>query len=349
MYYVDINNKQLTPLQAQSFSHLGLRERFDIQEWVAKTPAILGEDLLIIAKELPLPSGIRLDLLAVDRQANLVIVELKRDDSGRDVEWQAIKYASYCSNFRAEDIFTYCAEYLEIDSDDAQERIESFIEKELDNLNENQRLILVAQQFHSDVASAVLWLRDYLIDIKCVRLQAFADDQGRVFVNPEIIIPLPEAQDYIARKEAKQKEIKQGIRSTFSMEIGEFDNEELAKRWLQTLLRPSPLTPRFIVFVQILLSDERAFGREEIKRKLLAAGIGNDIGQTGRYLSNISQLLTKKGREHLRQVIAFQSGDASGETKDNYYIRDKYRSLLQRLLAEVIETEALPDSIDETT
>ncbi|MCP4416125.1 MAG: MmcB family DNA repair protein, partial [Chloroflexi bacterium] len=46
-----------------------------------------------MGKELVLPSGIRLDLLAVDRQANLVVIELKRDSSGRDVEWQAIKYA----------------------------------------------------------------------------------------------------------------------------------------------------------------------------------------------------------------------------------------------------------------
>ena len=34
-------------------------------------------------------------LLAVDLTGALVIIELKRDDSGADVHWQAIKYASY--------------------------------------------------------------------------------------------------------------------------------------------------------------------------------------------------------------------------------------------------------------
>lgn len=339
MYHVDIEAKQLIPLHEQSFTYLGLRERFDIQEWVAKTPAILGEDLLVIAKELPLPSGIRLDLLAIDRQANLVIIELKRDDSGRDVEWQAIKYASYCSSFLADDIFALLADYLGEDQDDAQEQIEAFIQTDLDELNQQQRLILVAQQFHSDVASAVLWLREYELDIKCVRLQAYTDTAGRLFVNPEIIIPLPEAKDYIERKEAKQKEVKRGIRSTFSMEIGDFDEEVLAQKWRHTLNRQSALTPRFIEFVRILLSEQQVFDREEIKEKLYAAGIGSDIGQTGRYLSNISQLLTKKGRAHLRQVITFETGGSEGETKNSYYVLDEYRPFVQTMLDEMTEND----------
>ncbi|MCC6602224.1 MAG: DUF91 domain-containing protein [Anaerolineae bacterium] len=343
MYHVDIEAKELIPLQEQSFTYLRLRERFDIQEWVAKTPAILGEDLLVIAKELFLPSGIRLDLLAIDRHANLVIIELKRESSGRDVEWQAIKYASYCSSFLAEDIFALLADYRSEDLDDAQEQIEAFLLTDLEELNQKQRLILVAQQFHSDVASAVLWLREYGLDIKCVRLQAYTDTGGRLFVNPEIIIPLPEAKDYIERKEAKQKEVKRGIRGTFSMEVGEFDQDELASKWLHTLNRQSALTPRFIEFVRILLSERRAFDREEIKGKLYAAGIGSDIGQTGRYLSGISQLLTKKGRSHLRQVITFESDGAEGDQKNHYRVLDEYRPFVQTLLAQLPPGEVVEE------
>jgi RecB family endonuclease NucS len=91
MYRVDVENKRLIEIPVALFSDLNLKERFDIQEWIEGTPQILGEPLLIIAKELFLPSGKRLDLLAVDKQGALVVIELKRDDSGADVEWQAIK------------------------------------------------------------------------------------------------------------------------------------------------------------------------------------------------------------------------------------------------------------------
>ena len=66
MYKVDIENKSLTELNKARFSDLGLKERFDIQEWIEKTPSILGEELLVIAKEYELPSRTRLDLLAID-------------------------------------------------------------------------------------------------------------------------------------------------------------------------------------------------------------------------------------------------------------------------------------------
>jgi hypothetical protein len=156
VYNVDTESKQIVKLVPKTFAELDLLERFDIQEWTAKSPEILGEDLLIIAKELELPSCIRIDLLAVDRKGNLVVIELKRDESGSAVEWQAIKYASYCSSFLPEDIFSYYAQYLESDVDDAQRRIEEFLDEELDSLNQDQRIVLVAREFHSDAASAEL-------------------------------------------------------------------------------------------------------------------------------------------------------------------------------------------------
>ena len=143
MYKVDIKNKTLTKIPITSFKVLNLMERFDIQEWIDSTPDILGEELLIISKELFLPSGKRLDLLAVDKQGNLAIIELKRDNSGSSAEWQAIKYASYCSSFSNEDIYKYFAEYLCSDSDDAQVKIEEFISCEPEELNQKQRISLV--------------------------------------------------------------------------------------------------------------------------------------------------------------------------------------------------------------
>ncbi|MDF1615788.1 endonuclease NucS domain-containing protein [Desulfurivibrio dismutans] len=205
MFHVDIEGKQLRRLIPKGFSELGLRERFDIQEWIERTPEILGEELLIIGKEVILASGKRLDLLAIDKRAALVIIELKRDDSGEAVEWQAIKYASYCGNFLSEEIYNQVALYLGISEVEAQKAIEEFIDADIEELNAIQRIILAARQFNSEVISAVIWLREFGVDIQCTRLAPFLDAQGSLFINPETIIPLPEAKDYIEKKEKKQR------------------------------------------------------------------------------------------------------------------------------------------------
>ncbi len=338
MYKVDIQNKQLIKIPTTTFSSLNLKERFDIQEWIDKSPEILGEQFLIISKELVLSSGKRLDLLAIDKQGALVVIELKRDDSGSSVEWQAIKYTSYCSSFSQDEIHTYFTEYLGTDSDDAQEKIEDFIDAEPDAINEKQRIILVAKEFHSDVISAVLWLREYGIDIECVRLTPHLDIDNNLFINPEIIIPLPEAKTYIQKKETKQKELQRSKRSSFSLEKANLPEDVLRRKLLQSLNRDSDLTPRLRAFLEIIIEENRAYRREEIKQGLREAGIGKDVGQSGRYLSNISQFLTKKSNPHLRQVIEFDTGGGHGETKNNYRVVSQYRELLQEVIQESANT-----------
>lgn len=208
MYKVNVKEKLLTKLDNTDFVTHNLLERYDIQEWIEKTPEVLGEELLIFGKELCLQNGSRLDLIAIDKNANIVVVEIKRQASGKEIDWQAIKYASYCSSFLVEEIVRHYSNYLTSDEEEARSKIEEFLDENIDLLNGKQRIILVSQDFHSDVLSAVLWLRDYGIDIECLRFRPFIDENEQLYVHPEKIIPLPEAKDYILKKERKQREIK---------------------------------------------------------------------------------------------------------------------------------------------
>lgn len=335
MYKVDIDNKRLIELTPVNFGTLKLSEPYDIEDWIENAPKVLGEELLIISRQYYVPSGKKLDLLAIDKKANLVIIELKRDNSGSEVEWQAIKYASYCANFLTDEIFEIYATYLKTNVNEAQSKIENFLDVDIESLNESQRIILVSKEFHSDVISAVLWLRDFEINIECIRLRPYLTPDKQLIISPEMIIPLPEAKDYITRKEKKEKEHKRSIRSTFSLEKSDLTIDELRIRILESLKRQSDLTPRVIAFFEILLSGKKAFNREEIKNGLFQRNIGKDIGQAGRYLSNISQFFTKKSNPHLRQLVSFESGGGYGEKKENYMINDEYRAMMIKIIKEI--------------
>lgn len=340
MYKVDIQNKSLLRLQDVQYADLKIRERFDIQEWIAKDPSILGESLLIIQKEFELPSGIRLDLLALDKNGNLVIIELKRDNSGKNTEWQAIKYASYCSTMTPERIVSIYSTYKKISAHDAEIEINAFIDTDISEINSEQRIILVSKDFHSDVASAVLWLRDYDLNIKCIRLRPFIDTDGDLFITPDVIIPLPEAKDYINSKEARQREAKNLItqRTLYSVDQSDHDHEILSNLLKGSLTRDSDLTPRLIEFLKLLATDDRFFPREEIKKLLFESGYGSDIGHTGRLLSTISQFVTKPANSHLRQIIEFQANEMAGERKEAYRIKSNYITLVKDVLNDVCPT-----------
>lgn len=47
MYKIDAKGNKIEKLQERSFGYLGFKERENLQEWIAKEPTILGEELLI--------------------------------------------------------------------------------------------------------------------------------------------------------------------------------------------------------------------------------------------------------------------------------------------------------------
>ncbi|MCO4891335.1 DUF4268 domain-containing protein [Cupriavidus sp. WGtm5] len=221
MFKIDSASNRIVKLKEVSFSELGFTERHHLQEWVANQPDALGEELLIIQKEF---DGFddtreRLDLLAVDKQGNLVIIENKLDDSGRDVVWQALKYASYCSTLSKSQIAEIFQKYLDKvnPGQDAKALICEFLEQEdfaevVLNPGNDQRLILVAAHFRKEVTSTVLWLLKHRVFVKCFRATPFIDE-GQRFLTVEQVIPLPEAEELmigISEKEVEEQSTERG-------------------------------------------------------------------------------------------------------------------------------------------
>ena len=183
LFRVNPTNQESEKIKEVDFAALGLQERRDIQEWIAANPGILGDDLLIIGKEF---SGFdrtneRLDLLAVDADGKLVIIELKRDDTGADAHWQAIKYASYLHRTSPEQIVGMLAAHAHISESEAASKLIQHIESDTDNLgilNNDQRIILASHRFAPEVTSAALWLNEKAPGedlITCVQLTPFRD------------------------------------------------------------------------------------------------------------------------------------------------------------------------------
>lgn len=217
MYQIDRNSNNITKLEQKLFSELGFRERDHLQEWIAKNPDVLGEELLIIQKEYAgfNDTNERLDLLALDKESNLVIIENKLDDTGRDVTWQALKYTSYCSTLTTTQIVKMYQEYLdkyENVEDDAKTLILEFLEIDEDVLllnpkEQDQRMIFIANNYRKEVTSTVLWLLKHDIKIQCFKATPYSL-QEELFLQIEQIIPQPELKEFMIDANEKEKEDK---------------------------------------------------------------------------------------------------------------------------------------------
>lgn len=233
MFTVNHQTNRISPVKIKTFSELVFTERKHLQEWLAHQPDALGEELLIIQKEF---DGFddtreRLDLLALDKDGNLVIIENKLDDSGRDVVWQALKYASYCASLTKGQIVEIYQQYLHrffspisptIEASeplaqagqpaDAATGICEFLDApDLDevklNLGNSQRIMLVAANFRKEVTSTALWLLGQGISIQCFKVTPYALGE-QLLISIDQIIPTPEAKALMIGINAKEAEEK---------------------------------------------------------------------------------------------------------------------------------------------
>lgn len=200
------------PISEASFSELKIRERDDLQRLLRSQIDVLGDDLYVLTEEFGEweDSRRRIDLLALDRDANLVVIELKRTTDGGHMELQAIRYAAMVSTMtfeRAEQIHAVFLASIGQPSAEARERILDFLgweEPEEDSFAQDVRILLVSEDFGKELTTAVLWLRDRDIDIRCVRLRPYLDRDTRL-VDVDQIIPLPEANDYQVQIREKEQ------------------------------------------------------------------------------------------------------------------------------------------------
>lgn len=222
MYIIDKEKNRISKLQEKKFSELEFKEREHLQEWIANNPSSLGEELLIIQKEF---DGFgetreRLDLLALDKFGNLVVIENKLDDSGKDVTWQIIKYASYCSSLTKHQIIDIYQDYLGSNFD-AKEKISEFLDdKEIDEITLNQgantqRLIMIAANFRKEITSSVLWLMNFKMRIQCFKVTPYELNE-QLFLNIEQILPTKETEDFtisIASKVQAEIEVQETLKN----------------------------------------------------------------------------------------------------------------------------------------
>jgi hypothetical protein len=202
----EVTGEGLQQRPPAGFAALEMYERQDLQRLLRDEISALGEDLFVIAEEFGNWSDARrrIDLLALDKDGRLVVIEIKRTDDGGHMELQAIRYAAMVSSMGFDEVLeayrSHCDTYRPDEDVDPRADLEAFLESpdaDADPvISTDVRIILVSADFGREITTAVLWLNGFEgMDIRCVRLVPY-ELNGKVVLDIQQVIPLPEAADY---------------------------------------------------------------------------------------------------------------------------------------------------------
>lgn len=240
MAIFELNPTAITQLRQTTFTAEELRERTDLQRLLRDHIDIVAPDTMVLTEKFGSweDSRRRIDLLALDRTGALLVIELKRD-AGVHMELQAIRYAAMVSPMTWEQAVSTHATYLQARGleGDAETSLLEFLgwdEPDEDSFAQQVRILLVAGEFSRELTTAVLWLNEHDLDIRCVRLRPYSYHES-VLLDVQQVLPLPEAADYqvqVREKARRERAQRRGTRdlTKYDVTISGRTQERLPKR-----------------------------------------------------------------------------------------------------------------------
>ncbi|HBY59138.1 MAG TPA: hypothetical protein DEH78_04910 [Solibacterales bacterium] len=261
MALYELTKTAITALNQTTFAAQDIAERFDLQRLLKQHIEVIAPDTLVIAEEFCEwdESKRRVDLLGVDRDANLVVIELKRTEDGGHMELQAVRYAAMVSAMTFTKAVEVYARHLEQtgSTDDAETALLQFLNWDTadeDVFGRDVRIVLVSAEFSKEITTSVLWLNEHELDIRCVRLRPYALE-SRVLLDVQQVIPLPEADAYTVQLKKKAEENRKAKQVEF-----DFSKYDLT---VDGNVHPH-LTKRRLVFEVVKAALAKGFPPEQI-------------------------------------------------------------------------------------
>lgn len=219
MALYEITQNALASLDPTTFAARGIHERSDLQRLLRENVTAIAPDTYVLAEEYGdwEDAKRRVDLLCLDKQANIVVVELKRSEDGGHMDLQAIRYAAMVSKLTfSQAVEAHSKFLLHLErAESAQDSILAFLgwdEPSEKDFGQDTRIILVSAEFSKEITTSVLWLNERGLDIRCVRLRPYVLGE-RTLLDIQQVVPLPEAADYqvqLRKKAAEERQSPEG-------------------------------------------------------------------------------------------------------------------------------------------
>lgn len=176
-----------------------------LEEWLAQDISVISADLMVIGRQVETAHGGFIDLLCIDQSGDLVIVELKRDKTPREITSQTLDYASWVNDLSSDAITYIAGQYLGngMSLDDAFKR--HFVEELPESVNENHRMLIVASKIDPSSERIIKYLsNNHGVSINAVTFHYFKTGDGKEFVARVFLID-PVEVEYQARTKGASK------------------------------------------------------------------------------------------------------------------------------------------------
>jgi hypothetical protein len=160
-----------------------------LEDMIVAAPSILSDEWMLIGRQERTASSGIIDLLAIAPDGTLVLIELKRDRTPREVVAQALDYACWIENLDSKDIASIYARFKP--SNSLNSDFEARFGQPLDEttLNESHQIVIVAASLDASTERIVNYLNERDIPINVLFFQVFSNGGEQLLCRTWMIDP----------------------------------------------------------------------------------------------------------------------------------------------------------------
>jgi hypothetical protein len=160
-----------------------------LEEMIVRSPSILSSEWMLIGRQEHTGLGGRIDLLAIAPDASLVLIELKRERTPREIVAQALDYASWVEQLTAEKIAQIYQRFSKGGNLNEAFRQNFGAELDEETLNQSHQIILVAAELDNSTERIIAYLNARDIAINAIFFQVFQHGDDKLLSRAWLIDP----------------------------------------------------------------------------------------------------------------------------------------------------------------
>lgn len=180
----------------KEYAEIGFQDEHQetiLETWLANNPDKIIENgnLLIIGRQVTTNLGSFIDLLAIDRQGDLVVIELKRNRTPRETLAQALEYTSFGEKLGYEQLEDILRSYTGDEAANLAQYHREYFDLATDEavvFNNDQRIVIVGQKITPEIRQTSTFLRNKGVRVTCLEFTFFKADGGLRLLSTSIIV-----------------------------------------------------------------------------------------------------------------------------------------------------------------
>jgi len=240
-----------------------LRLESKLEEWLEKDISILSPDLLVIGRQVETAYGGYIDLLCLNRDGDLVIVELKKGKTPREISAQVLDYASWVRDLTYGDIMEIAEEAHGSEEALAEAFARKFGTDLPDILNESHAMIVVGASVDADTERIIKYLSsEHSVSINAATFQHFTSDAGLEFLARVFLIepgghPTEKGKrrPNLTPKELQEEAEKNGVAHLYDLLVDQLSTQYKTKTTRSTIGFTAQVDGGQKVFFNLLPGD----------------------------------------------------------------------------------------------